>query len=632
MSRPISQHGSSHVLDFKNCYSFGNGVESDRINDDYNAPRIGKGVKVSAVLDEPYKEERRKNGLIYSGIFNSTSGINRLNQFIQGEAITKDLNPHYGGIQKLHARNTDLIVLCEDKCLKVLANKDAIFEANGNPQLTATNKVLGQAVPFIGEYGISKNPESFASYAYRCYFTDKSRGAVIRLSRDGLTAISDAGMEDFFKDTLPGSTLILGSYDGSKGLYNLTLDGQTVSFDEKVKGFPSFKSFVPEGALSLNNKYYSFKTGELFVHENDIRNNFYGVQYESSVTLLINEMPETIKGFKTLNYGGSLSRVYTNDYDNATSTNTKGWYCDHIHTDTQQGFIKEFKKKEGRFYNHIKGEATTLENLDSKEFNVQGIGQLTAISGDLALSDKTVTVNLTGIANTTNLGATFDVEVGTEIHSTNSSVTILITPDTGSTLTASDLSVSSTGANVDSVSFAQSGLNVIATVNFTDGVNMPSSNLTINLAVTGDGVLNKYKLENLAIIDQSDGNITQTVSYASSGSNETANPSGNQLGYQANYTTQNTVATVTIDLATGYNFNEQPSFKITVEDNDPESYYVITHQDKDVSNNNITIGVGGKVLADVDKRVYTVAYKFPAQDTNKNEIIFHSKSVLENDR
>jgi hypothetical protein len=632
LSRPISEHGTTHALDFKNCYSFGNGVESDRINDDYNAPRMGKGVKVSAVLDEPYKQERRKNGLIYSGIFNSTSGVNKLNQFIQGEAITKDLNPHYGGIQKLHARNTDLIVLCEDKCLKVLANKDAIFEASGNPQLTATNRVLGQAVPFIGEYGISKNPESFASYAYRCYFTDKSRGVVIRLSRDGLTAISEHGMRDFFKDTLPGSTLILGSYDGSKGLYNLTLDGQTVAFDEKVKGFPSFKSFIPEGAVSLNNKYYSFKDGEMFVHDNIIRNNFYGVQYESSVTFLINEMPETIKGFKTLNYGGSPSRVYTNNYGNSTSTNTKGWYCDYINTDTQQGFIKEFKKKEGRFYNHIKGEATTLENLDSKEFNVQGIGQLTAISGDTALSDKTVTVSLTGIANTTNPGSTFDVGVGTEIHSTNSSVEVLITPDTGSTLTAGDLSVagSATGAYVDSVSFAQSGLNVVATINFTDGVNMPSSNLSIALAVTGDGVLNKYKLENLVIVDQSDSNITQTVSYASSGTNQTANPSGNQLGYQANYGTQNTVATVTLDLNNAYNFNEEPSFKITVEDEDPESYYVITHQDKDVSNNNITIGVNSKTLADVDQRVYSIAYKFPAQDTNKNEIIFNSKSVLEN--
>jgi hypothetical protein len=633
LSRPISQHGQAHVLDFKNCYSFGNGVESDRINDDYNAPRMGKGVKVSAVLDEPYKEEKRKNGLIYSGIFNSTSGVNKLNQFIQGEAITKDLNPHYGSIQKLHARNTDLIVLCEDKCLKVLANKDALFEASGNPQLTATNRVLGQSIPFIGEYGISLNPESFASYAYRCYFTDKSRGVVIRLSRDGLTAISEHGMRDYFKDTLPASTLILGSYDGSKGLYNLTLNNQTVAFDEKVKGFPSFKSFVPEGALSLNNKYYSIKNGELFVHTNELRNNFYGVQYESDVTFLINEMPETIKGFKTLNYGGSASKVYTNNYSNSTSTSTKGWYCDYIHTDTQQGFIKEFKRKEGRFYNHIKGEATTLANLDSKEFNVQGIGQLTAISGDTALSDKTVTVSLTGIANTTNPGSTFDVEVGTEIHSTNSSVTVLITPNTGSTLAASDLSVagSATGAYVDSVSFAQSGLNVIATINFTDGVNMPSSNLSIALAVTGDGVLNKYKLENLVIVDQSDGNITQTVSYTGSGNNETANPVGNQLGYQANYSTKNTVATVTLDLATGYNFNEEPSFKITIEDDDPESYYVITYQDKDVSNNNITIGVGGKILADVDKRVYSIDYKFPAQDTNKNEIIFHSKSVLEND-
>ena len=633
LSRPISQHGSAHVLDFKNCYSFGNGVESDRINDDYNAPRMGKGVKVSAVLDEPYKEEKRKNGLIYSGIFNSTSGVNKLNQFIQGEAITKDLNPHYGSIQKLHARNTDLIVLCEDKCLKVLANKDALFEASGNPQLTATNRVLGQSIPFIGEYGISLNPESFASYAYRCYFTDKSRGVVIRLSRDGLTAISEHGMRDYFKDTLPGSTLILGSYDGSKGLYNLTLNNQTVAFDEKVRGFPSFKSFVPEGALSLNNKYYSIKNGELFVHTNELRNNFYGVQYESDVTFLINEMPETIKGFKTLNYGGSASKVYTNNYSNSTSTSTKGWYCDYIHTDTQQGFIKEFKRKEGRFYNHIKGEATTLANLDSKEFNVQGIGQLTAISGDTALSDKTVAVSLTGIANTTNPGSTFDVEVGTEIHSTNSSVTILITPNTGSTLSSSDLSVagSATGAYVDSVSFVQSGLNVIATVNFTDGVNMPASNLSIAIAVTGDGVLNKYKLENLFIVDQSDSNITQTVSYAGSGNNETANPSGNQLGYQANYSTKITVATVTLDLATGYNFNEQPSFKITVEDDDPESYYAITYQDKDVSNNNITIGVGGKILADVDKRVYTIDYKFPAQDTNKNEIIFHSKSVLEND-
>ena len=47
----------------------------------------------------------------------------------------------------------------EDKVLKVLANKDAVFNADGNPQLVATNRVLGDATPYAGDYGISTNPE-----------------------------------------------------------------------------------------------------------------------------------------------------------------------------------------------------------------------------------------------------------------------------------------------------------------------------------------------------------------------------------------------------------------------------------------------------------------------------------------
>ena len=151
--------------------------------------------------------------MIYSGIYNSNSGVNNLNQFIQAEKITKDLNPTYGSIQKLFARNTDLIALCEDRVLKILANKDALFNADGNPQLVATGSVLGQAIPFNGDYGISQNPESFASESYRAYFADKQRGAILRLSMDGLTPISDAGMRDWFRDNLADNLTVLGSYD-----------------------------------------------------------------------------------------------------------------------------------------------------------------------------------------------------------------------------------------------------------------------------------------------------------------------------------------------------------------------------------------------------------------------------------
>ena len=210
-------------LGWHNCYSFGNGVESNRIRDSFNLPFIINGVKASTTLEQEYKEEHRKYGLIYSGIYNSTAGVNNLNQFIAAEKITKDINPIYGSIQKLHSRDSDLVTLCEDKILKILANKDAVFNADGNSQLTANENVLGQTVPFVGEYGISTNPESFASESYRAYFTDRVRGAVLRLSRDGLTPISNFGMNDWFKDNLKLSNKLIGSYDDNKEEYNLTL-------------------------------------------------------------------------------------------------------------------------------------------------------------------------------------------------------------------------------------------------------------------------------------------------------------------------------------------------------------------------------------------------------------------------
>ena len=210
-------------LPWYNCFSFGNGLESNRIKDDFNEVFITNGVKASTTSQEAYKQERRKSGLIYSGIYNSNSGINNLNQFIQAEKITKDLNPTYGSIQKLFSRNSDLVAFCEDKVLKILANKDALFNADGNAQLTSNENVLGQTIPFVGEYGISKNPESFASESYRAYFTDKQRGAVLRLSKDGLTPISKAGMHDWFRDNLSQYYFLLGTYDAYKEDYNITL-------------------------------------------------------------------------------------------------------------------------------------------------------------------------------------------------------------------------------------------------------------------------------------------------------------------------------------------------------------------------------------------------------------------------
>jgi len=408
-------------LAWNNCYSFGNGVESDRIRDDFNAPQIDNGIKASSVFLE-YGQEEKTSSIIYSGIYNSTSSTNSLNQFNMAEKITKDLNTTYGSIQAMKARDNDVVVFTEDKVLKVMSSgKDVLFNAGGNAQLTSTNRVLGTSTPFAGDYGISKNPESLAIDAYRMYFTDKQRGAVLRLSGNGITPISDVGMKGYFREKLKYHTNILGTFDGVNDEYNLTLlrwdkfgednngspsGDQTISFNERSKGWVSFKSFIPTSGVSIGDRYYTTKDNEIYKHYvgktslgANNHNVFYGTHTDSSIDVLFNESPSSIKSFKTVGYEGSQSRVlrfitedhldsgveYTDgEFYNLGSLGSidnvqiskRGWHVSSINTDLQTGFVPEFIEKEGKWFNYIRGNGNQGNTKES--FNVQGLGSIIA--------------------------------------------------------------------------------------------------------------------------------------------------------------------------------------------------------------------------------------------------------------
>ena len=176
-------------------------IEEARIRGGYNNTSVDFGVK-AFITESEDTELILGNGIIYSGLYNSRTGVNETNVFSTGENITKELDPRYGDIQKMYTSDTNLILFQEDKVSMALIDKDAIYTADGNPALTATQLVIGQINQYAGEYGISDNPESFAFKGYRMYFSDKNRGAIMRLSRDGLTEISRYGMRDYFRDTL----------------------------------------------------------------------------------------------------------------------------------------------------------------------------------------------------------------------------------------------------------------------------------------------------------------------------------------------------------------------------------------------------------------------------------------------
>jgi hypothetical protein len=177
-------------------------VEENKIRGGYNNVETDLGVKAYIIEDDP-EQQYRFNTLIYSGIYNSRTGVNNTNQFSVGEDITKSVDPAYGSIQKLFAENTNMTIFQESKVSSALIDKDAIYSAEGTPVQTTSNLVIGQIQPYLGEYGISTNPESFAYYGFQKYFADKDRGVILRLSRDGITEISQYGMIDYFRDRLP---------------------------------------------------------------------------------------------------------------------------------------------------------------------------------------------------------------------------------------------------------------------------------------------------------------------------------------------------------------------------------------------------------------------------------------------
>ena len=391
-------------------------VEESRIKGGYNNTSVDFGVKAHLVDDE-YEPRIRENALIYSGIYNSKTKTNNSNQFPSGQDITKAVDITHGSIQKLHAEDNDLTIFQENKVTKAQIDKDSVYTAEGQPISTVSNVVIGQIVPYQGKYGISKNPESFAVFGGRKYFVDKNRGAALRLSRDGIENISRYGMKDFFRDNLPNTTRIHGMYDEQKDKYIVSLQGSgisggkvatsqsetstttdylTLGFDEKSKGWVSFYTYKPTFGFSLENQFYTFDGYKLYKHHSTAvsRCRFYdpSTPHPAYVHVIINDKPNVIKNFLTVNYEGNTgwsvetsSASYSN---NTTASSSYTGTSDPYSVITEEGYkiFEEgvtipntnppeptgFIKKEGKYFSFIKNKNNDKFN-DNSQFTTTGL-------------------------------------------------------------------------------------------------------------------------------------------------------------------------------------------------------------------------------------------------------------------
>lgn len=217
----INNPGNTINSDF-NAWSYLNALETMRIRDDLNAAKLEYSPRVTTEIDE-YKQKFSKNAISYSGVYGENTNFNALNEFNLSKANFKYLDSEFGSIQKLYARDTDLIVFQEDKVSSVLYGKNLLSDAVGGGQIVSIPEVLGTQIAFPVEYGISINPESFGVWGDSIYFADSKRGAILTMSGNQIQEISALGMQDYFIDLMREypDTQKLGCYDPHNQTYVL---------------------------------------------------------------------------------------------------------------------------------------------------------------------------------------------------------------------------------------------------------------------------------------------------------------------------------------------------------------------------------------------------------------------------
>lgn len=223
---------------FFNCFTFGNGCESYKYNDSVVGKSFYLGERYSSISEQDYQQAYRFGSITYSGIYNSFTNINKLNEFNLGLSNYEDLEYSFGPIQFLYGRKNDMLTLQEDKISYVLVGKDLLSDAAAGQALTSVPEVFGKQIPRLENYGMSLNPESFASYGANMYFTDAKRMAVINIqgssyNNDNISVISDAGLKYWFRDEFKDSVgkVRVGGYDPYMSEYVLSLKDDLLPAD-----------------------------------------------------------------------------------------------------------------------------------------------------------------------------------------------------------------------------------------------------------------------------------------------------------------------------------------------------------------------------------------------------------------
>lgn len=225
-----------------------------------------------------------------------------------------DLEREYGTCMRLVriGETAELMSIHKYKLQPLYTGFKELMDLNGDTYVGKTSDVISVAQPLVIKAGTS-NPESVFVEGNYIYGWSTYHGEWWRYAGNGIEILSAsnpykiqkiaAAKEDQLKGVDPKYSKIYGAMhrdknqaiwafqkidigpsDGVGGegerTERLLINAETIAFDEGENRWEGYYSYEPETMVSLNSALFTFKNGNLYIHEkNIIFNNFYGIQY-----------------------------------------------------------------------------------------------------------------------------------------------------------------------------------------------------------------------------------------------------------------------------------------------------------------------------------------------------------------
>ena len=419
------------ALDMRAIY-----VESYFLNDfmQTNHNNIGRPNVFSTFA----KEQRREATLTYSDVFQPDTQYNGLHSFNFSQRPYMDYDLSLGSIQKLVSRDTNLVMLQENKLSTILVNKSIITSPSGDEGISLSNNVLPEtASPVAGEYGVSKNPESVAVEASSIYFADIKRGAILRLANNGLTVISDYKMTDYFRDKmdqyqqileseyeekLGGGLFIIGGFDRRHKEY-------VISFPPTYKTTKSTSDKPKKAFFNTNSQVFQSETTTFntLKTSDKIKTSFLDKDLPQKYEINGRELdidPETIAFHEPSNRWSSFYTYYP-EYYGALNRTFISFKDGHLYKhDMDSNWHNQFYEypfaEESEISFPFNADVSTVKTFNSislegpSKYSVIPILTVASSSGPATITATTGSANLEG-SNVNLTSSSADIKVGDEV-------------------------------------------------------------------------------------------------------------------------------------------------------------------------------------------------------------------------